>query len=150
MAGLQIALSSGEISLVAATTKTVAMLTAPTNHRVRVSGFSAYFKDIVVTDTPVKIEIGRCSTAGTPGSSPTPVKKDDSLAETVLTTGGINFSAEPTYTDILEMLEIHPQTGLKQYYPLTQEIMIKGGGRLGVRMTAAQNQTVAFNFEAEE
>lgn len=145
-----IALSSGEVALVAGVAKTVIMLTAPANHRVKAIGFSVFFKDVVVTDTPVKIELGRCTTAGTPGSSPSPVKKDDSFAETVLTSGGINFSAEPTYTDIIQTLEIHPQTGIEKYYPLTQEIKIKGGGRLGVRMTAAQAQTVAFNFEAEE
>lgn len=150
MAGYNLSLSSGEVTLVAATAKTVIMLTAAAQHRVRVQGISVYFKDTVVTDTPVKVELVRATTAGTPGSSPTPVKKDESGGETIQTTGGINFSAEPTITDILETKEVHPQTGEKFYYPFSQEVMIKGGNRFAVRMTAAQGQTVACNLDFEE
>jgi len=150
MAGVNLALSSGEVSLVAATTKTIVQLIAAAQHRVKVIGISIYFKDTVVTDTPVKVDICRQTTAGTPGSTPSLVKKNESDAETIQTTAGINYSAEPTVTDILETKEIHPQTGEKVYLPLSQEIYIKGGNRLGVRALAAQNQTVVVNFEVEE
>lgn len=150
MAGVNLALSTGEVTLVAATAKTVAQLIAAAQHRVRVVGLSMYFKDTVVTDTPVKVEICRQTTAGTAGSNPALVKKDENAGETIQTTAGINYSAEPTVTDILETKEIHPQTGEKFFYPFSQETYIKGGNRLGVRMTAAQGQTVALNFDVEE
>jgi hypothetical protein len=150
MAGYNLALSTGEVSLVAATAKTVGVLLAAAQHRVRVQGLSMYFKDTVVTDTPVKVELVRVTTGGTAGSSPTPVKKDENAGETIQTTANINYSAEPTITDILETKEIHPQTGEKMYYPFGQEVYIKGGNKFGVRMTSAQNQTVALNFELEE
>lgn len=149
MAGVNLAFSSAEVSLVAATAKTVAMLSAAAQHRVRVTGLSIYFKDTVVTDTPVKVELVRCTTAGT-FSSGTVVKKDENAGETIQTTAGFNASAEPTITDILEMKEIHPQTGEKFFWPFSQEVYIKGGNRLGVRMTAAQAQTATCNFEFEE
>src|SRR5690349_2051696 len=149
MAGVNLAFSTAEVSLTAATAKTVGMLSAAAQHRVRVQGISIYFKDTVVTDTPVKVELVRCTTAGT-FSSGTVVKKDENAGETIQTTAGFNATAEPTITDILETKEIHPQTGEKFYWPFAQEIYIKGGNRFGVRMTAAQGQTVALNFEFEE
>jgi hypothetical protein len=149
MSGVNLAFTSGEVSLVAATPKTVLMLSAAAQHRVRLVGLSIYFKDTVVTDTPVKVELVRCTTAGT-FSSGTPVKKDENAGETVQTTAGFNASAEPTITDILETKEIHPQTGEKFYWPFSQEAYIKGGNRFGIRCTSSQNQTVAANVDFEE
>lgn len=149
MAGLNLAFSSGEVSLTAATAKTVLMLSAAAQHRVRIVGISIYFKDTVVTDTPAKVEICRATSAGT-FSSGTVVKKDENAGETIQTTAGFNASGEPTITDILEMKEIHPQTGEKYFFPFSQEIYIKGGNRLAIRITAAQNQTCVANVDFEE
>lgn len=149
MAGYNLALSSGEVTLVAATAKTVLMLTAAAQHRVRMQGVSIYFKDTVVTDTPVLVELCRCTTSGT-FTSATPVKKDENAGETIQTTGGKNATVEPTITDILEGKEVHPQTGEKFFWPFAQEVYIKGGNRFGVRCTAAQGQSVVVNFDFEE
>lgn len=150
-AGCNLALTTGELSFTAATAKTALQLIAAAQHRVRVVGMSIYFKDTVVTDTPVLVKICRQTTAGTPGSSPALVKKDENMGETIQTTSGINYSgAEPTITDVLETKEIHPQTGEKFFFPFSQELYIKGGNRLGVQITSAQNQTAVVNIEVEE
>ena len=149
MAACNLSVSSGEQSLTAATAKTCLQLVAAAQHRVKVIGISIYFKDTVVTDTPVKCRVVRQTTAGT-ASAATVVKKDENMGETIQTTAQKTFTAEPTITDELEVLEIHPQTGMKWYYPMGQEILIKGGNRLGVELTAAQNQTAVVNIEFEE
>lgn len=148
-AGCHLAASSGEVSLTAAAAKTVLTIAAAAQHRVRMTGLSIYFKDTVVTDTPVLVEIMRQTTAGTM-TSVTPVKKDENMGETIQTTAAKTATVEPTLTDVLETKEIHPQTGEKFYWPFGQEIYIKGGNRVGIRCTAAQNQTVAVTAEFEE
>lgn len=150
-AGCNLALTTGEQSYSAATAKTAMQIIAAAQHRVRVIGISIYFKDTVVTDTPVLVKICRQTTAGTPGSSPAFVKKDENMGETIQTTAGINYSGtEPTITDVLETKEIHPQTGEKFYFPFSQELYIKGGNRLGIQITSAQAQTAVVNAEIEE
>lgn len=150
-AGCNLSLTTGEQTYTAATAKTALQVIAAAQHRVRLIGISIYFKDTVVTDTPVLVKLCRQTTAGTPGSSPAFVKKDENMGETIQTTAGINYSGtEPTITDVLETKEIHPQTGEKFFWPFAQEIYIKGGNRFGIQITAAQTQTGVVNIEIEE
>lgn len=149
MAGCRLSVSSGEQSLSAATAKTCLQVVAAANHRVRVAGIGISFKGTVVTDTPVKCRLVRQTTAGTM-SSATVVKKDENMAETIQTTAQKTATAEPTITDELEMWEIHPQTGMRWYYPMGDEVYIKGGNRLGVELTAAQAQTAVVVMDLEE
>lgn len=150
MAGCRLSVSSGEQSLTAATAKTCLQVIAAANHRVRVAGISVTFKGTVVTDTPALVRLVRQTTAGTM-SSATVVKKDENMAETIQTTATKGASGtEPTITDELEALEVHPQTGMRWYYPMGDEVFIKGGNRLGVQITAAQGQTAVVVMELEE
>jgi hypothetical protein len=148
MAGVKGSVGSGEVSLTAATAKTVLQLVAASNHRVKVTGLSIFFKGTSSTDTPAKVRVCKQTTTGTM-SAATPVKRGD-FGETLQTTAQHTATAEPTITDVYEMLEIHPQTGLKVFYPLGEELVIPGGGRLGVEITAAQGQTVAVNADFDE
>lgn len=149
MAGVLGRVPSGEVSLTAATAKTVLQIVAAANHRVKVNGIHIALKGIVVTDTPVKVRVLRQTTAGTmsPG---TPVKNNSADDETLQTTALVNASAEPTAGDVLETFEIHPQTQYRCFYPLGQEIIVPGGGRLGIELTAAQNQTATAGIDFEE
>lgn len=151
MAGVLARHISGEVSLTASTKKTVLALTAAANHRVKVLGLEVYGKGTSATDTPMKVEVQRITTDGT-GTSTTPAKNNTADDETLQTTSKANYTIEPTYTanTVLFTDEVHPQTGLVKFLPYGQEIIIPGGGLLGIGITAAQNQSVSVNILLEE
>lgn len=151
MAGLRLHVPTGEVSLSANTAKTVITLTAPSNHRVLIRGIEVFFKGISPTDTPVKIEISRITTDGGTASSPTIAKNDENAGETPLSTVKSAYSAEPsTYGNNLKTWEIQPQTGLINWFPPGEEIVVNGGNEIGIRMTAGQAETVSCNVYYEE
>jgi len=86
----------------------------------------------------------RQSTAGTM-SALTPSKYNDSDDETLQTTAQHTASAEPTSGDILETQLIHPQ-GRGVFGPFT----VKGGGRLGVVVTASVSVDCVVSAQIEE
>ncbi len=150
MAGVLAHAASGEISLSAGAAKTVLMITAASNHRVLVTKLLVTGKGIVVTDTPIRVRLYRASTAGTPGSSPTAVKNNSGDNETIQTTVGINFSAEPTVGDVLDVFDFHPMQGQGVFFPIDGKITVIGGERLAVECLAAQGQTVTATMSFEE
>lgn len=140
--------TAAEVALVAATAKTVAQLAAPANQSVAVHGLSVTFDGVSNTAEPVLIELLRQTTAGT-STARNPLKtKDTSTA--LQTTGGVNFTAEPTAGDVLRVFHVHPQAGAVIPLPLEREIVIAGGGRLGVRMTAPANVNTVVTIDGEE
>lgn len=151
MADLNISVPSGEVALVGGTPKTVMAITAPANQRLKLMGLEVFFKGTVATDTPVKIEISRITTNGGTATAVTPASNDDDDAETPQGTYQAAFTAEPsTYGANLRTWEVHPQTGLVVYFPFGQEIKIKAGKILGIRLTSTQNETVSLNAIVEE
>ncbi|WP_254512848.1 hypothetical protein [Anatilimnocola floriformis] len=130
MAGVIGRVSTPQIALAAATAKTVLQLVAPSNHRVKVQRLSVSFEGTNTTDAPVQIDIVRQTTAGT-STGTTPVKDNDSDAETLQTTANRAASDEPTTTDLLDSKMCHPQ-GRIDFGPFT----IPGGGRIGIRCNA--------------
>lgn len=126
---------TAEVALAAATAKTVVQIIAPTNHRVKILRWGVFFDGISGTAEPVQVALCRQSTAGTM-SALTPVKADDSLAETLLTTAQYNATVEPTTGDVLDSVEVHPQSGYEIIYPLGQEMIIGGADRVGIVCTA--------------
>lgn len=153
MAGILVRANSGEVSLTAATAKTAIQLLAATNHRIKIKGIGIYFKGTVVTDTPVKFRILRQTSAGTmsTGSSGTHYSKNnDDDAETIQTTTYYAASSEPSAGDVLDFGEVHPQNGMRWFYPPGDEIIVKTAGRIGVELTAAQAQTAVVTIDFEE
>lgn len=141
--------TTSEIALSAATAKTVLQLVAATNHRVKLLEWGVFFDGTSVSAEPVQVRLLRQSTAGTM-SAATPVKVDDSLAETLLTTAQHTATAEPTAGDVLDVKEIHPQSGYEKILPLGQEIIIGGGDRLGIECTASAGVNVRAFMKFEE
>ena len=135
-------------ALSAATARTVIQIVAAANHRVRIKGWGVFFDGVSVTAEPVVVELVRQSTAGTSDAG-TVVKKDDSLAETLLTAARQNLSVEPTTGDILKRREVHPQQGWYEYFQLGDEVICGGGDRIGIRCTAPAvvNATGEIDFE---
>lgn len=124
-----------EQALAVATIETVLQLVAPANHRVKLLEFGIFFDGVSVSAEPVQIDLQRQSTAGTSAAN-TPVKIDDSIADTLLVTARDAFTVEPTGTVAVWVAEVHPQASYVHIFPLGQEIIIGGGDRLGLRCTA--------------
>jgi len=148
MAAFQGVASITEDALVAATIETLIQLVAAANHRVKVLGWGIFFDGVSTTAEPVEVVLARQTTAGT-ASALTLVKMDDSIADTLLTTAQQDFTVEPTTTDVLAVVEVHPQQGYQIMYALGQEPIIGGGDRLGLRATApaAVNARAVIYFE---
>lgn len=149
MAGVGFHVPSNEVSLSATTAKTVLQVVAASNHRIKISGWGVAFKGTSPTDTPVRVRLLRQTTAGTM-SSATVVKNNDADDETLQVTAQYNATAEPTAGDVIKTIEVHPQAGYAEILPFGQEIIVKGGGRLGIECYAAAAQTVAAWFDGEE
>ena len=151
MAGLLVDAVAAEVALTATTARTVLTITAAANHRVKILGYHVSFKGTSNTDEPVKFELARITTDGGTSSALTLLKRNNSDDETIQTTARHSYTAEPSaYGDVLISDRIHPQTGHVIYFPLGQEIPVKGGQIFGARLTAAQNQTVSVKLVIDE
>lgn len=126
--------SVGSTSLAAATAKTVVQVLAPTNHRVKITGWGVFFDGISGTAAPVQVRILRQTSAGTMTTG-TPVKTAP-RAESLLTTGFTNATVEPTFSDVLDIVMVHPQQGYEIKFAQGQEIIVGGAERVGIEITA--------------
>jgi hypothetical protein len=141
--------TTDEIALSAATAKTVLQLIAPTNHRLKLLRWKVSFDGISTTAEPVKVVLMRQTTAGTM-TSLTIRKADDSIAETLQATAQHTATAEPTSGEILDAVDIHPQSGYESTYNLGQEDIVGGGDRVGIVCTAPAGVNVIAQIRYEE
>jgi hypothetical protein len=150
MADLNLQVNPGEIS-VTSTTKTFLTIKAPANQRLRIKGIEVFGKGTSNTDTPVKLEIGNITADSVGGTStPTVSAHDGDYGETAQATYKTGYASEPTYGNIYRTWEVHPQIGLVVYFPLHDEIKLKGGQEIGIRLTSTQNETMSLNVIVEE
>lgn len=150
MADLQFTVKpTAEVALAAATPKTVLQVKAPANHRVKIKGWGVYFDGTGVSAEPINVKLVRQSTAGTM-SAVTPAKCDDSLPETVQSTGSVNASVEPATGEVLQFRNVHPQSGYEHIYGVGDEDIIKGGGYVGILCDAPAVVNVIPWIKCEE
>ena len=83
----------------------------------------------------MQVRLLRQTDAGT-ASALTPVKNDNSIAETLLTTAQHDVTVEPTASDVLCCAEVHPQSGYVHQYRPGEEPIIGGADRVGLEATA--------------
>lgn len=140
--------NTAEIALTAATAKTVLQVVAAANHKIKILEWGVYFDGTSVTAEPVQIRLLRQTTAGTM-TALTPVKRS-SDSETLQTTAQHTATAEPTAGDVLEVKEVHPQSGYEKIFPMGQEIKVPGGGRIGIECTAPAAVNVRAQIVFEE
>jgi hypothetical protein len=133
MAGNRANAVTGEIAT-GTSAKTLLQLVAAANVKVKVSEIGIYFKGTSNSAAPIKVDVLRQTDAGT-ASALTPKKLDDAQ-ETLQTEAQHTATAEPSAGDVLMSMEVHPQSGFHWQAPFGQDIIIPGGGRLGVRVTA--------------
>lgn len=134
MAGITCIAQTTEVALSAATAKTVIQIVAPTNQRLHVKRWGIYFDGVSSTAEPVQVRLLRQTTAGTM-SSLTPVMLSAG-SETIQTTALHTATVEPTAGNVLDIAEVHPQSGYEVVIPFDQVIEVAGGTRLGIEVTA--------------
>ena len=149
MAGVLFYMDTGEVSLSAATAKTVIEITGATNHRVLLHEIGIFFKGVTVGNEPVTIQLTRFATTGT-GTAGTAQKFDADYSETIQTTWKYNDSVEPASQTVLRSWYIHPQSGIVYPLPFDRPIPISGGDLAGIRCTADDAVTVGISILAEE
>lgn len=150
MSRLDAIAQTAEVALVAATTKTVLQIVAPTNHRVAVKGWGVFFDGTSVSAEPVQVELLYQTTAGTMSAN-TPKRTDGGLSETLQTTAQDNASAEPTAGDVVDVAQVHPQQGYEKMFVFGyNEVVLGGGDRLGIRCTAPAGVNVRAKILFEE
>lgn len=134
MAGLDCFVNSGTQALAADTQETVLQIKAASNHRVKIKGYSITMGGIIVKDLIVKVLTQ--TDAGTPGTTLTPVKWTIGAAETIQTTAFTNFgsSVEPASGTVLQYKRL--QSSYEKIFPLGQELILAGGGYLGIAVTS--------------
>lgn len=153
MAGVGFTVNSGEVALVAATAKTVLQVKAATNQRVLIKGLKFLGKQAAGgTDAVCKVRMTRNSANfGTAGSTPVAGKLNPSNGETLQTTFGANFSAEPTTpTDSGLWWEVQPQGGIIEALPPGSWIEIPGGQSVQFEFTSTGTPTVLVTVTGEE
>lgn len=138
-----------ETAVAAATAETLIQLVAVANHRVALLGYGVGGTGTSNTEEPGNIDIMRQTDAGT-SSALTLVKNDDSIGETLLTTGLQLFTVEPTPGDLLRSHTLHPQAAMDIRDAFSREIIMGGGDRLGVRATFADAQDLDGYMDFEE
>jgi len=143
---------TAEIALAAATRTAIGRINAPATQIVVVTNLDLFFKGIVVTGTPVFVEVLRVTTDGTGMAARNPlqtVPKATAL-QTTGAVGPVSGANLPTAGDVLRTKLIHPQTGILYPFPLGQQIEIPGGGRLAVFLTAPEATSGTYVLSGEE
>lgn len=146
---MKFTLAPGEIALAAATAKTVLQVKAPANIRLKLLEWGVAFDGTNGAAEPVVVQLLRTTTDGT-FTSYTPLKVDDSLAETIQSTAGHTATAEPTAGDVLEQRNVHPQTSYEKIYSFGDEVKVGGGDRLAIKCTAPAVVNVVPYMKFEE
>lgn len=148
MAGVKFSAQTPEIAT-GTSKKTIVQVEAAANHRVLVKEISVSFTGISNTALPINVQVLRQTDAGTM-SALTLSKRNESDSETIQTTGTQAASAEPTGTDEVMGEETHPQGGFIWQAPFDDPIIIQGGDRLGVAVTAAADVNAKARMVCEE
>jgi hypothetical protein len=140
--------ASSAIALLAATTKTVLMVIAPSTAGGQAIELGVTFDGVTAANTPAYVEVLKCSLAtnSTPGTgntsiTPTQERGDGNtsgvgLASLFTALGGC--TSEPTVLTHVKGWNISPTSGVLTQIPLGREVAIIPSMGLAVRITAPQ------------
>lgn len=159
MAAIYASFTTAEQALAAATVKTVLQVVVPANHCIRVLGWGVFFDQSgtnAPTNEPVVVTLSRQTTVigGTP-TAVTGVKHDNGAAETLQTTAAMygGTPTEPTTTETVKRVNVHPQSGYEYVAPMGDEILVSGGAsgaRIAIICTAPNAVNVIPYINIEE
>ena len=158
MAGLYLHASTGPVALAAAgSNKVFAQINVPANHRIRIQGVGVFIQGVTVGDAPCLLKVTR-STAGTTPSLSGGVlaKKNNQDVETPNSAFYNAWVTPPAAGTLIEEMYVHPQTGIRVFYPTGHEIMVSSDGTAtlvafelttGNPSTGTPNATVEIDYE---
>lgn len=153
MAGLYGRLATAEVACVSGAAKTLVQIVAAANHRIKITGYGIFLSGAASTTPPsAKVRVLRQTTAGTM-SALTPVKNNSSDDETIQTTGQHTATVEPTAGDVLAIAEVPFNSGWQVIPQFGNEIIVPGGGKLGLEITLGSNSpgcNAVAHFDFEE
>jgi hypothetical protein len=136
--------SNGDISLSAATAKTVLNYICGSNKTGRVIELSAGFDGVSGTAEPVTVELCSSTQAGAGTSTSHTMAQSGGPTRTADGTAARNYTAEPTVLTVLKRWLVHPQTSMCLQFPLGREPeQITTADGLALRCTAP----AAVNFQ---
>lgn len=149
MAQMTLMAVTTEVALVAATARTVLQVATATNHAAKIKRWGVTFDGTLSTAEPVVVVLMRQTTAGTM-TSLTLVKADSDRTGTIQTTAQHTATAEPTSGDVLDRVEVHPQSGYIYVAPYGDEDIIPANTRAGIVCTAPAGVNVVAVMRIEE
>jgi len=148
MAGLICIAQTTEVELTMAVAKTVLQVIAPTNQRLKIKRWGVFFDGTSGTASAVQVRVLRQSGDGT-FTSLTPVKQVAG-SEVVQASAQHTATVEPTPSDVIDMAEVHPQSGYEVIIPFDMPLEIPGGTRVGIECTAPDGVNVRSKIVFEE
>lgn len=142
--------SPGGLDVAAGATVTLAQLTAPANHRLKIMGFSAWSNASNPSQSPIDVRLyrqtGGTLTTGTPSVM-------NGAAETPQATAKFHATVQPTLTgEAVAFGRLNPTSGYVTFVPMGQEVIVPGGGLLGLVVTnnTSATQKIFFSLQYEE
>lgn len=139
------AFTEADVSLVAATAKTILAVASPAQFGCDLKKVRFSFRGTTFSDAPVLIELCRCTfaTAGTKTSGTVRLAYGHQLTDIPAGfTCGYNYTAEPTVLDTIDLTTLSPVGGTMWYdFPLGDSLDCKASSGFALKMTAPANQT---------
>ena len=148
MAGIRAIAQTAKV-VTGTSAKTVLQLVAPANQRLLVKEWSLSFDGTSNSATPILVRVLRQTDAGTM-SALSPVKDNSSDAETLQSSAQHTATVEPSAGNVLASEQVHPQGGYTWQAPFGGDIVVPGGTRLGIEVTAGASVDVVARMVYEE
>ena len=143
-------LSIDGIALAAGTAKSIAELGTSATDRAKIIEWSVTFDGVTASAVPVKVEVGRFSSAVTTATTLAGAKLDpadgtaSSTARHSTTAEGAGTASDP------QIFRVPPTGGLFVQYPLGRELVLAVSTFFRIRCTAAAAVNVSFHLVWEE
>lgn len=131
--------------------KTILQLTSPSTTRPRIRAIDLSLDGVTPSNTPILVELAIQTSAGTGGSSVTPVAKDYGAPASLCTAQkgpAGTWTGEPTTTTVIKSFRITPAGATLLFpIPLGDEIVLGVSSRLGLLVTAGATVNCCADFE---
>ncbi|MGH2710169.1 MAG: hypothetical protein ACRDH9_03065, partial [Actinomycetota bacterium] len=142
--------TEGEEALAAATVETVVQVRGSASLKSKVTAWGVSFDAVSVTAEPARIRLLRQTTDGT-GTGATEALADPGDAA-ALCTCFHTFTAEPTAGEVLREVQVHPQGGHHEQFPLGREkyLLAATTSRIGIDVLIAAVANCSAYCDVEE
>lgn len=130
---MRIRAAAGKTTVVAASSITLVQVLTGANNQALLTEFGISFNGIDSVAEPIEVQLVVQTSAGT-ASVLSPVLVERPNSGSIQTSAQDTFTAEPTTTDILHRVFVHPQSGYVYTVPDPQAFKLPGGLRLAVRI----------------